>query len=227
MNGMNEQTPVAQIVLDHSETAGVFQRHRIDFCCKGQLPLEEACRQRGADPRVVLAELARAIAERREPVGVDPREVPTDVLIAHIVQRHHRYLRDALPFLVPLSKKVARVHGAYHPNLLDVRDFVEELSNALLPHLDDEEQGLFPTLLGERKGKEEVLAAEFATMHADHLEVARLLEQLRFAAEDFTLPEDACTSFSTLYRELKAMEMDIFQHVHLENHVLMPRFVRG
>lgn len=225
MNGMNEQTPVAQIVLDHSETAGVFQRHRIDFCCKGQLPLEEACRQRGADPKVVLAELAQAIAERREPVGVDPREVPTDVLLAHIVQRHHRYLRDALPFLVPLSKKVARVHGAYHPNLLDVRDFVEELSDALLPHLDQEEQVLFPALLVG--GKDALIAEELSTMHADHLEVARLLEQLRYAAEDFSLPEDACTSFSTLYRELKALEMDIFQHVHLENHVLMPRFVRG
>jgi len=227
MNAMTQQTPVAQIVLDHSETAGVFQRHRIDFCCKGQLPLEEACRQRGADPKVVLTELEQAVTERREPVGVNPRDIPTEALIEHIVQRHHRYLRDALPFLVPLAKKVARVHGAYHPNLLDVRDYVEELSDALLPHLDQEEQVLFPALLGDGKGMEERVATELATMHADHLEVSRLLEQLPYSAHDFALPEDACTSFTTLYRELNAMEMDIFRHVHLENHVLMPRFSRG
>jgi regulator of cell morphogenesis and NO signaling len=227
MTLLNEKTPVAQIVLDHSECAGVFQRHRIDYCCKGELPLDEACRQRGADPKAVLEELERAVAERREPAGIDPREVPTDVLVSHIVRRHHQYLRDALPFLVPLSKKVARVHGAHNPNLPEVRDLVEELSNLMLPHLDREEQVLFPALEGEGKGREEVIAAELSTMHGDHLEVAKVLESLRTAASEFEIPDWACTSYTTLYRELAAVEADIFQHVHLENHVLMPRFARG
>ncbi len=227
MTGLNEQTPVAQIVLDHSETAGVFQRHRIDYCCKGALPLEEACRQRGADPQAVLAELERAIVERREPGGIDPRDVPTDVLVSHIVRKHHQYLRDALPFLVPLAKKVARVHGERHPNLLEVRDLVEELTALMLPHLDREEQVLFPALRNEGQGREEVIASELSTMHADHLEVAKVLEALRNAAREFVLPEGACTSYTTLFRELVTVEADIFQHVHLENHVLMPRFARG
>ncbi len=227
MTQLNEKTPVAQIVLDHSECAGVFQRHRIDYCCKGHLPLAEACELRGADPQAILAELEQAVAERREPTSIDPREVPTDVLVGHIVRRHHQYLREALPFLVPLAKKVARVHGAHSPNLAEVKELVEELSDLMLPHLDREEQVLFPALKGEGTGRDEVIADELSTMHEDHLEVAQVLELLRTAADDFEVPEWACTSYTTLYRELAAVEADIFQHVHLENHVLMPRFARG
>jgi regulator of cell morphogenesis and NO signaling len=37
-------------------------------------------------------------------------------------------------------------------------------------------------------------------------------------------PEWACTSYRTLLSELAALEGDVLRHVHLENHVLMPRF---
>lgn len=222
---VNEQMQVAQIVLDHSECAGVLMRYRIDYCCKGDLPLGEACQKRGADVQAVLADLAGAIAERREPPGIDPREVPTQVLVDHIVKRHHRYLKESLPFLAPLAKKVARVHGAHNGNLLGLSDVVEELSDALIPHIEREEQVLFPALVNGGKPRE-IVSAELSTMHEGHLEVSTMLERLRTFAQDFTVPDWACTSYTTLFRELQTMEADIFQHVHLENHVLMPRFAR-
>jgi regulator of cell morphogenesis and NO signaling len=139
------------------------------------------------------------------------------------VDTHHRYLREVLPFLVPLSAKVARVHGHRHPNVRAVYELTVELGDALLPHLEREEQVLFPALLtaGEHSP---VVRAELDSMQAEHLEVGALLEQLRTAAGDFKLPEDACASYSTLFRELEALEADVLRHVHLENHVLMPRF---
>ena len=45
------------------------------------------------------------------------------------------------------------------------------------------------------------------------------------ASDDFTLPEWACNSYRTLFAELKQVESDVFTHVHIENHVLRPRFV--
>lgn len=221
---LSDQMSVAQIVLDHSECAGVLQRHRIDYCCKGELPLSKACAQRGADPNQVLAELERAVAERSASPGIDPRQVPTQTLVQHIVARHHDALRDALPFLVPLATKVARVHGPHNPKLVPLRDAVKTLADALLPHLDQEERVLFPALVSGT-ANDEVIRSELRTMHADHLEVSKLLEQIRAAADDFALPDWACTSYTTLFRELQAMETDLFTHVHLENHVLMPRFV--
>lgn len=218
---LNERMSVAEIVLDHSEAAPVFTRYRIDYCCQGELALEDACRKRGADPKQVLTELESAIAQRAGVAATDMREVPTGALVDHIVGRHHAYLRDALPFLVPLAKKVARVHGGHNARLLELNDAVAELSDALLPHLEREEQVLFPAL---SKTDAEVIRAELSNMHDDHLEVKALLERVRVAADDFTLPDWACTSYTTLFRELEALESDVFEHVHLENHVLMPRF---
>jgi regulator of cell morphogenesis and NO signaling len=223
---LSQEMEVAQIVLDHSECAAVLQRHRIDYCCKGRLPLVEACQERGADAGQVLRELEQAIAQRGETNVVDPRRIPTGELLDHIVRRHHAYLKDTLPFVMPLAEKVARVHGAHNPRLLEVCDAVETLAELMLPHMEREEQVLFPAL-ATGSPSPDLVADELATMYEDHLAVAKVLEKLREASEDFAVPEWGCTSYATLYRELKLVVSDTFQHVHLENHVLMPRFAKA
>ncbi|HEY0838811.1 MAG TPA: DUF542 domain-containing protein, partial [Vulgatibacter sp.] len=97
---------VAQIVLDHSASAPVFQRHRIDFCCKGDMTLRDACAQRGLEEAVVLADLEHAIRSRSGEITRDPRSLSTPGLVAHIVATHHEYLRRALPFARTLAAKV-------------------------------------------------------------------------------------------------------------------------
>ena len=64
------------------------------------------------------------------------------------------------------------------------------------------------------------------SFHAKRIssEVGALLEQIRDVTEGFEMPGWACTSYRTLFSELEQMEGDIHRHVHLENHVLMPRF---
>lgn len=37
-------------------------------------------------------------------------------------------------------------------------------------------------------------------------------------------PGWACGSYRALMNELRAIELDTMDHVHVENHVLMPRF---
>jgi regulator of cell morphogenesis and NO signaling len=223
MTGLNEEMTVAQIVLDHSECAGVFQRYRIDYCCKGEQPLASACAQRGADAKQVLAELEQVVRARTAPAESDARALSTEALVQHLVQRYHRTLRDALSFAVGLSKKVARVHGEHNPKLLALRDEVEALSDMMLPHMDQEEAVLFPALTATRS-ESALIQSELSSMLADHLLVAKTLEAIRAAADDFALPDWACTSYRTLFRELEVTERELMTHVHLENHVLMPRF---
>lgn len=214
---------VARIVLDHSECAAVFQKHRIDFCCKGERSLEQACAERGIDPALMLAELESVIAARHGHAEGDPRDLSTPGLVGHIVSRHHEYLRRVLPFIKPLAQKVSRVHGDHNPKLREVESTVLELVEALLPHLDQEEQVLFPAVMA-RNSDRSVITAELASMHAEHLEVGEMLQRLRTSAEEFRTPDWACNSYRTLFAELEALEGDILRHVHLENHVLMPRF---
>jgi regulator of cell morphogenesis and NO signaling len=220
------EQPLARLVLEHSAVAPVLQRHRLDFCCRGQVTLAVACAEKGLDTPAVAAELQAAAEARgaRTANGIDPRTLPTAVLLDHIVRTHHGYLREVLPFLQTTSAKVARVHGEHNPRLRDLNTAVQTLCEILPPHLEQEETTLFPALQAETPDPE-VLRAEFASMHTDHLAVGDLLHRVRAESQDFTLPDWACNSYRALFSELENLETDVLTHVHLENHVIMPRFV--
>jgi len=213
---------VAQIVLDHSATAAVFQQNKIDFCCRGDQTLREACARRELDVDAVRQQLEAAIASRGEP-GLDPRTLPTVELIRFIIGKHHEFLRHTLPTVRGLALKVARVHGDREPSLRDLERVVEELDATLLPHLDDEEQRLFPALTAHDRDLT-VLAPQLAAMHTEHEAVGALLAEMRALAGDYVPPEWACRSFRALFSELEALEADTLTHVAIENHVLAPRF---
>jgi regulator of cell morphogenesis and NO signaling len=222
MNALDRSATVAQIVTEHAVTARVFQKHRIDFCCHGDVTLDDACRGRSLDPEQVLAELEAAL-----PAGgaeaEDPRALSTAALVARIVDRHHGYLRRQLPYLGPLVSKVARVHGDRNEKLAEVAEVFRELEESLEPHLDAEEEVLFPALVARRPDAA-VVARELSRMHADHLAVGALLERLRSLTDEFAVPAWGCNTYRVVMSELEALEADVLTHVHLENHVLMPRF---
>jgi regulator of cell morphogenesis and NO signaling len=214
---------VAQIVAEHAVAARVFQKHAIDFCCRGDVTVREACAGRPLDPELLFAEL-EAVIPGADPGGSeDPRTLSTAALVARIVDRHHGYLRRALPYLGPIVSKVARVHGDHDPKLRELADAFLELKESLEPHLDREEEVLFPALMARRPDPE-IVRGELRTMHEDHLAVGTLLFRIRDLASGFDTPEWGCTTYRVAMKELEALEADVLRHVHLENHVLMPRF---
>ncbi len=220
---LDPQVPVATLVLDHSECAAVLARHRIDYCCKGQVPLAEACRDRGLDVQAVVSELETEIARRRPgEAKADPRSLSTRDVIAKLIAPHHRYLHRAMPFIQGLAKKVARVHGDRQPSLREVARLFDAFVEAMDPHLAEEERWLFPALIA---GRTEEAAPMLRDMVREHEEVGELLEVLRRTAGDYEPPGWACTSYRTLMSELAALEADTLAHVHLENHVLLPRYL--
>ncbi len=219
---VDRNATVARIALDHPECAQVFRAHRIDFCCRGGLTVEEACAGKGLDAQSVFSELDAAVLERGTPAE-DPREMRTPRLIEHIVSRHHAYLRETLPFVEPLALKVARVHGDHNPKLGELATLVSELRRALEPHLDEEEGSLFPALLRAQPDAGRI-ATELRAMQDDHLRVGELLTGIRTQADDYAVPDWACGSYQMLMTTLRSIELDTLRHVQIENHVLMPRF---
>lgn len=153
----------------------------------------------------------------------DPRALGTPALVAHIVARYHGPLRKSLPFVRALAAKVARVHGEHNPRLVGLDAVVAELGEILEPHIDDEEKTLFPTLAADDVDRTRA-AALLGSMREEHAVVAELLARMRSAAEGYTVPDWACNSYRTLFRELEALEGDVLRHVDLENRVLLPRF---
>lgn len=83
---------------------------------------------------------------------------------------------------------------------------------------------MFPVLAGPEPPARAKAAEMLASMFDDHVAVAKQLERIRASSDDFTVPEWGCNSYRTLFSELRQLEGDVFVHVHLENHVLKPRF---
>lgn len=223
---LNPELTIAKIVLDQPECAAVFQKYRIDYCCQGNISVEEAATRYEVDLDSLITALTQAIEARAGEHGNadNPQKLPPTPMIAYIISTHHQYLREILPVVIELSNKVTRVHGKQNEKLYDLDKIVDKLASALLEHLDEEEQILFPTLMS-RSPDRKVLEKEFASMDEEHKAVGLLLEQMRDATENYALPEWACASYRTLFAELEAIEGDTLRHVHLETHALMPHFM--
>lgn len=222
--GMDLTNTVSKIVLEHPECAPVFQGLRIDFCCNGGVTLDEACAARGLDRRKVAAALERAIGNGAAQRTEDPRALSTAALVAHIVSRHHSYLRDSLPYLVPLVAKVVAVHGEREPRLAGLQAEFVELRESLDVHLDQEEETLFREVVADEPDAA-VVRRELSGMREEHREIGAALGRIRALCDDYTPPAGACSSYRALLTGLRQLEDDIVRHVHLENEVLLPRFI--
>jgi len=223
MDHVERTATVARIVTEHPAAARVFQKHGIDYCCHGDLSVAEACQGVPLDPEAVFAELEEAVGAAREGAGSedDPRALSTPALIARIVDRYHGYARRALPHVAPIVAKVVEAHGPRDARLQELQATFRSLAGALLPHLDEEEEVLFPALLAG-KPDQPLVKRELDRMQGEHLAVGRLLARMRTLTEGYTTPEWGCTTYRVLMTELEALEADTLRHVHLENHVLAP-----
>jgi regulator of cell morphogenesis and NO signaling len=219
------RTTVAEIASAVPSSVRVFQRHGIDFCCGGRIPLAAACQEHG----VPLAEVVNAIeASAREP-EIEERDwnaEPLHILIDHIVTAYHDPLREELPRLEAMAAKVSRVHGAKATHLARLERIVFELSADLQSHMDKEERVLFPAIRVIDAGQGEnrlPISAPIGVMEDEHDHAGALLFELRAMTDKYEPPAWACQTFRALYSGLSELESAMHVHVHLENNILFPR----
>src|SRR5512141_3222939 len=128
------ETPIRDIVTADFRTAAVFSNHHIDFCCGGAQPLAEACRAAGVEAEAVIAELDRVVADPSSAVPNFAVWTPNE-LIDYIVTKQHAYVREALPTIAAHAEKIARVHGARHPELAEVARLVSAVDEDMTSHM--------------------------------------------------------------------------------------------
>jgi len=235
MNFDTTQT-VREVALNIPGATRVFEKFGIDYCCGGQKSLEQACGDAHLNLEQVIESLGTAVASDRSRQGGNPWQSGALAdLISHIKNTHHKYTREEISRLGPLFDKVSNVHGAKHPELLEMRHDFWALAQELTNHMAKEEMVLFPYI--ERMEEaiiagDPILPAPFgsvenpvAKMIHEHDEAGKLLRSLRQRSHDYQAPEGACVSYKTLFSALDEFEKDLHQHIHLENNVLFPRAI--
>ena len=223
-----------EIVTQDFQTAAIFEKFSLDFCCRGGKTIEQACREKGISPETVMQELSLL---RQEQTSGEGRfsEMETEDLIGYITRHHHSYVRTMIPILYTHTQKVAGVHGANHPEVIEIARHFEAVAAELQQHMAKEEQMLFPFILRLSEAKREgriVERAPFGSvqnpirmMESEHQNAGDELYEIRSLSGGYAPPEDACTTFRVTYQELQSFEKDLHQHVHLENNILFPRAV--
>jgi regulator of cell morphogenesis and NO signaling len=223
---------IGELVSQDWRKAEVFKKYAIDFCCGGKRTVAEACEKKGIDPALVEAELQQVEKQISDhPNNFNQWEL--DFLVDYIVNKHHKYVSEAIPFLDELSIKVSRVHGDHHPELSDIEQHTQDVIQELTMHMHKEEKILFPYikhLVQAKRNKTSIAHPPFGTianpinmMEAEHTSAGSSMEAIEALSGQFTVPVDACMSYRVLFAKLQEFQQDLHHHIHLENNILFPK----
>jgi regulator of cell morphogenesis and NO signaling len=236
MTGEGDET-LGQIAAKDLRKAEIFKKYGLDFCCGGKKTVKEACAEKGIDVTKVEQELQQT-GNKQRPSSYKPlpyNDWSLDFLADYIANTHHTYARKTLPDLIAYAQKVFHVHGHHHPELEKVLELVEAVNAELSAHLTKEEKVLFPYikhLIAVKNGTKaledhplETVQHPINMMEMEHEITGKAMEELRIIANHYSLPEDACASYTLLYQLLEEFEADLHTHIHLENNILFPKAI--
>lgn len=213
------RTTVGAIATEHPLATRVFARHGIDFCCGGGKPLDAVCAAKNLDLDGMMEEIEHEIDATPAP-EVRWDQAPLRELIDHILERYHTPLKEELPRLKQMARKVQGVHGDKDPALAEILEVVLALAQDLEQHMMKEERVLFPMILS---GQGQIVCGPVSVMEEEHEAAGALLRRLRVLTRDYEVPADACNTWRALWVGLEALELDLHEHIHLENNILHKR----
>jgi regulator of cell morphogenesis and NO signaling len=231
---ISNETKVKEIALSHPVARQILEDAGVDYCCGGGQSLHEAC----LHAEVPAEEILKRLHENKEQAGPDERvwiSSPLRNLTRHIREQHHRYVRVAIPRLRALLAKVRGKHGESHREIEEIEKLFGDVGREMIAHMQKEEQILFPyieALERSADGNGSVEPPFFQTVrnpvHAmmkEHDAVGDLVKQIHKVSDGYRAPADGCTSYKALCQDLRQFEVDLHQHLHLENNILFPRAV--
>lgn len=217
---MKTTISLGQLALQVPGATRVLRKYHLDFCCGGKKSFDEACKNQNLDMNEILMEIEALESFSDKSEWVDK---PLPEIINHIVSYYHDRLRMMFPELILLAEKVERVHSEHGlcPKGLALK--LGEIHNELLSHMMKEENVLFPMIKNEQFHH---TSMPITIMQEEHNSHGENLIALRQMAYDFNPPEEACGTWRALYKGLDQLEMELMEHIHLENNTLFVRAIR-
>jgi len=232
MNGSLSSLSLAQIVNNNHQAASVFEKYHLDFCCKGKRSLEKACAEQQLSISKVTEDLENIFTKNNNST-VDFEKMSLTQLADYIVQTHHAYVKNEMPQIHAYLQKVSSKHGERHPELYKIFQTFNAVKEEMEGHMKKEELILFPRIKELQKLADNenanlqlnitYLQSPITVMEQEHDHAGNLLNDIRILSNDYTPPQDACTTYRLSFAALKAFELDLHQHVHLENNILFPK----
>ena len=228
------QPTIGEYVAQDFRTAAVFSKYGIDFCCKGNRTIEEACEKKNLDFAKIENEVTNLLETTSEG-AIDFKSWPSDLLVDYIEKTHHRYVEEKSAILIPFLDKLCKVHGSNHPELFQIYDLFKGCAGELAQHMKKEELILFPFIKkmtnAIRTGQEleqphfGTVENPIAMMQDEHVTEGERFVKIAELTNNYTPPADACNTYKVTFSMLQEFEQDLHKHIHLENNILFPKAI--
>jgi regulator of cell morphogenesis and NO signaling len=171
-----------------------------------------------------------------EKIAGEIKEESFKDLTRYMVEVHHADLRSELPPLARMIARVENLHEGGHPEITPLRRTLFRLIDELLAHMKKEETVLFPAIRSLEQALEQkhgLPPSSFGSirnpiwmMEQEHNGIISIVREIRALTRDYTLRDPECEMFRVLSQALQALEIDIHEHIKLENNVLFPRAIQ-
>ncbi len=228
-----QEKTIGQMVAEDFRAAAVFRKYKIDFCCKGNRTIEEACDNKKVTPEEIYEDLD---ALNQVKAGdIDFNSWPLDLLADYVEKTHHRYVEENSTVLLQYLNKLCKVHGDRHPELFEINKLFTESAQELAAHMKKEELILFPfikRMVAAKQNGEELPKPHFGTvenpvamMKHEHTTEGERFQKIAELTNNYQFPEDACGTYQVTFRMLEDFEQDLHKHIHLENNILFPKAI--
>lgn len=228
------QKTVGEVVAQDYRAAAIFEKYGIDFCCKGNIPIDEACERKHVYTEDVMREL-KLLLTGSESNSVDYASWSPAFLADFIQQKHHSYVTEKTPILMRFLDKLCSVHGQRHPELLEVNRLFSESASELAMHMKKEELVLFPRIrkiaavtpedMHDNAITPGMIKSPIAVMMEEHEHEGDRFKMIDTLTNHYQPPADACNTYKATYALLQEFENDLHLHIHLENNILFPKAI--
>ena len=227
MNELLNKT-LSEIVTGNYQTAQVFEKYGLDFCCKGKRQLVSACEEKQIGMENIMEDLNQIL--ETEDKFSEFNKMSLTELAEYIVRVHHSYVRLNMPRISDYIMRIVSKHGDHFLYLKEVYTLFTELIEDMEQHMLKEEMILFPNikfLQLSPVGNTGILniKAPIDILELEHEHAGTIMQKIRSLTNNYSAPEEACTTFRLTLDYLKAFEEDLHHHVHLENNILFPKAI--
>lgn len=229
-----KNTPIGALVSEDFRTAAVFKKYGIDFCCKGNRTIEEACTKKGINENKIYSELENLPKSGSE--NINFTSWPLDLLADYVEKTHHRYIREKAPIIQSFLEKLCKVHGGSHPELYEIKRLFDESAYELNEHMQKEENVLFPfirVMVDAQTTNTDFETPNFGTvenpvkmMMHEHSAEGERFEKISALSNAYTVPSDGCNTYRVAFQMIEDFEDDLHKHIHLENNILFPKSIQ-
>lgn len=90
---VSEEITIGEYVAKDFRTAAIFSKYGIDFCCKGNRTIAEACDKKDIDTNQLMEQL-NTVLTTKDDNSIDFKSWPLDLLADYIEKKHHRYVEE-------------------------------------------------------------------------------------------------------------------------------------